>query len=183
MSSSKCQSPNLSKSHDAKKKMRTGMKQILVGKGGGDYPGSEMEDADADHLPVTDGREGTTSGNKDDDGAMAEVIALHRKTFMERAFSTDDEARTYTSAQQKSGSMTLCRTQEQLDKISYVIDNWNVGINSKKMDPGGERDELAAFCHEHYQGIKYAHQYITEQIVVPGSSVPRNVLRRVTKGF
>jgi hypothetical protein len=84
----------------------------------------------------------STSSNKDDDGAMAEVIALHRKTFMERAFSTDDEARTYTSAQQKSGSMTLCHTQEQLDKISYVIDNWNVGIVLKKMVPGIEKKKL-----------------------------------------
>jgi len=63
--------------------------------------------------------------------------------------------------------MKSCHTQEELDYIAYVIDNWNVGINLKKMDPGREREESTAFRREHKQGIKYVHQYITEQIAVP----------------
>ena len=98
--------------------MRTGLKQIPVGQDDErDGPGGEREDANADHVPVTDGCEGTTFGNKDDDGVMAGVIALHLKTFMEQAFSTDDEARTYTSAQQKSASNKCCCTQEEIDTL------------------------------------------------------------------
>ena len=42
---------------------------------------------------------------------------------------------------------------------------------------------MAAFLREHKVGINYVHPYITEQIAVPGSSVPRTVLRRVTHDF
>ncbi len=49
--SSKHTSPNPSRSHVAKKKMRTGLKQIPVGEDNGNNMGSDLEDADADYVP------------------------------------------------------------------------------------------------------------------------------------
>jgi hypothetical protein len=74
--------------------------------------------------------------------------------------------------------MTTCRSQTELGYITYVVDNWNVGVEVKKMLLSIENNRLTAFRRDHKLGHKYVQQYCTEQIVVPGSHEPRTVLRR-----
>ena len=62
-----------------------------------------------------------------------------------------------------------------------VVQNWNVGIDICTMDVGKERDDLLCFRRLHRNGNKYIHQYIVEEVEVPGEYRLRPVLRRLEK--
>jgi hypothetical protein len=97
---------------------------------------------------------------------------------MERAFPVKDVS-TADNPQQKSGSILACRPQEELDYIEYVVCNWQVGVDVRLMPPGHEKDKLIQFRRKHKNGNKYIHQYVLEEIYVPGDDEPQIVVRRV----
>jgi len=91
------------------------LKQTPVCRKAGEVQDSDLEDdGEEDYVPITDEGERGAYSPKDDDASLG-LIALHCKTFMERAFTAHDESKTYNNTQQRIGSMTTCRTQEELD--------------------------------------------------------------------
>jgi len=111
----------------------------------------------------------------------AELVEKHCQEFMKRALSvrthaTDDPLTT------ASASIKMCRPQNDIDYIIYILENWCVGTNLKNMDPCPERDSISKFRKANNNGAKYVKQYYLEEIVVPGSDTPRTVLRRYENG-
>ena len=149
-----------------------------------DHDDSDTEDEDEkyeDFLPVTN----AATKNKlvgQDSSELAGIIEAHRKAYMERAFPVKDVS-TADNPQSKSGSILACRPQEDLDYIAYVVRHWQVGVDVRLMPPGHEKDELIEFRRKHKKGNKYIHQYVLEEIYVPGDDESQIVVRRVeTKG-
>ena len=100
---------------------------------------------------------------------------------MQRAFSVRTHA-TDVPLTTASASIKMCRPQNDIDYIIYVLKNWHVGINIKNMDPCPERDSISKFRKANNNGAKYVKQYVLEEISVPGSDKPRTVLRRYENG-
>jgi hypothetical protein len=143
--------------------------------------GADKYDNEDDFIPATDGPIQDAVDDMKIAEKAAELIEKHRQEFMKRAFSVRtlgaDVPLTTASA-----SIKMCRPQEDIDYIIYVLQNWCVGVNIKLMDPCPERDSIRKFRRANHNGAKYAKQYVLEEIVVPGSDMPRTVLRRMESG-
>jgi hypothetical protein len=73
-------------------------------------------------------------------------MTLLIRAFMERAFPPDVDVSHEENAKKKSASILVCRPQRELDYIQYVVKNWQVDVEIRKMVPGFDRDEIIAFC-------------------------------------
>jgi hypothetical protein len=99
---------------------------------------------------------------------------------MERAYLLGKEC-SYIKPQSKSAAILTCRPKSELDYITYVVDNWQVGVKVRDMDEGYDRDALVHFRRKHKKGKKYIHQYAPEEIFPPGGEEPRIVVKRIVK--
>ena len=144
--------------------------------------GGDKYDNEDDFIPATDGPiQQDAAGDIFIAEKAAELVEKHRQEFMKRAFSLRTLAADVplTTA---SASIKMCRPQQDIDYIIHVLQNWRVGVNIKFMDPCPERDSICKFRRANHNGAKYAKQYVLEEIVIPGSDMPRTVLRRMESG-
>jgi hypothetical protein len=98
--------------------------------------------ADDDYIDVTSAKEGSGVPGQSSHSfdAEREMIESNKAVFMERAFATQDG--------DDGGDVEgfhLCRPQKELDLIAYIVMNWQIGINLKKMEPGPEKDWVTKF--------------------------------------
>jgi hypothetical protein len=144
--------------------------------------GGDKYDNEDDFIPATDGPiQQDAVGDMLIAEKAAELIEKHRQEFMKRAFSVRTLAADVPLIT-ASASIKMCRPQQDIDYIIYVLQNWCVGVNVKLMDPCSERDSIRKFRRANHNSAKYANQYVLEEIVVPGSDMPRTVLRRMESG-
>jgi hypothetical protein len=110
--------------------------------------GGDKYDDDDDIIPATDGPMVVTDQDIAADLLIAEnaaeLVEKHHQEFMKRAFSVRTHAADVplTTA---SASIKMCRPQNDLDYIIYILKNWRVGVNIKNMDPCPERESISKF--------------------------------------
>ena len=112
----------------------------------------KKDDKDVDYVPVTNQTVNNIMEGKDG-GEMSAIIANRCNVFMERAFPPGEE-QAYSLPQSKCAAIKSCRPKKELDYITYIVQNWQVGMEIRKMDSGPERDSLLDFCREHPLGNK-----------------------------
>ncbi len=112
----------------------------------------------------------------------AELNEKHPQEFIKRAFSVRALG-TYIPLTTASAMIKMCRPPKDLDYISYILKNWQVGVIIKTMDPSSERDRISKFRHANHNGAKFVKQYVLEEIVLPGPGTYRTVLRRWEKAL
>ena len=66
---------------------------------------------------------------------------------MERAYPPGKE-HSYTKSQRISAAIPTCRPKSELEYITYVVANWQVGVKVRDMEIGYERGD-------HKKGNKY----------------------------
>ena len=99
---------------------------------------------------------------------------------MERAYPPGKE-HSYTKSQSISAAIPTCRHKSELDYITYVVANWQVGVKVREMDIDYNRDALIQFRREYKKGNKYIHRYALEEICLPGAKEPRTVVKQMVK--
>ncbi len=165
-------------SNDGPKKKKVRVAAGTSSKGGiQPQMGDGTDDKDVDYLPITN-----AAGNKEVDGWTGHVSdhtmsEKHRQAFMALAFPPDDD-KEYENSQAKSASIPTCRSKKEYEYIKYVVRNWEKGTNIRQMGQGEHRDRLLQFRQQHRNGQKYKDQYFLENILPPGQTEPRKVLRR-----
>ena len=93
------------------------------------------DDKEADFVPITnraikdivDGK-GTPEGDN--------MIELHRKAFMLKAFPPINPHQSFDKPQSKSASIPQCHPQSEVDCIKYVVQNWQKGTKIRTMQAG-----------------------------------------------
>ena len=91
------------------------------------------DDKESDYIPQTVEAVNISSKGKVF-GESAEVIANHKQAFMEK--------HSYTKCQSISVAIPTCRPKSELDYITYVVTNWQVGVKVRDMDIGHDRKAL-----------------------------------------
>jgi hypothetical protein len=127
------------------------------------------DDKDTDYVPITSSASEHKLSDRNNPVLMA-MVQRHREIFMARAFpllQPDD-----------ADYMVWCRPQEELNYIIHVLDNWQVGVNLKQVDPGPEKEQLSKFWRENKLGNKYIKKYTLETIQAPGDE-RRIVIHRI----
>jgi hypothetical protein len=74
----------------------------------------------------------------------AELTKMHCKEFMKRAFPTRENSNAIPQSN-ASAKITLCRPQSDIDYIINCLKNWKMGVSTKTMECGPERDSIAKF--------------------------------------
>ena len=101
------------------------------------------------------------------------MTARHREVFMERAFGDDEEG---------ANNSILCRPQNEIDHIIFVLEHWEVGVRISSLMHDKERYRaVKQFRESHKEGYKYATKYFVTYITLPDGST-RHVLRRKEGG-
>jgi len=104
----------------------------------------EKEDNESDYIPQTD--EAVNISSKENIlGDSAEVIPNLKQAFMERAYPPGKK-HSYTKSQSISAAIPTCRTKSELDYITFVVGNWQVGVKVRDMEIGYKRANLIQFC-------------------------------------
>ena len=129
------------------------------------------KDNDSDYLPRMDSHHNYDDSDHqepDSDAAFA-MIARHREIFMERAFG---------DANIDSATNVVCRPQEEVNKIIYVLENWEVGTRIHMITNMERRQAVKAFRDTHKFGYKWVKSYSLHYIGLPDGT-RRPLLRRI----
>ena len=138
-----------------------------------------QEDKETDYIPLTNvASSSVLVDDKPDDLSSRE---RHRRAFYLRAFPEKTGDESLRKPQSTSAAITHCRPKKDYEYIIYVIQNWNIGVKVNDMEEGEEKEDLKRFRRINRRGCKYIHQYVVEEIEVPGEYEPRYVLRRMEK--
>ncbi len=107
-------------------------------------------------------------------------LAQHRSIFMQRAFpenNEDDDSLEVEDRDHKNRQSSL-RTEEDLERICYVLKYWGGDTNLKFLDDEKLKKQLSKFRREHAYGKHWAGQYTYSMITLP-SGEKRKILRRL----
>ena len=107
------------------------------------------DDKETDYVAVTNVADSARLREEmpPDSSELDEIVDRHRRVFIERAFPPEREVAQgdVNAKKKKSASILACRPQRELDYIEFVVKNWHVGVELRRMLPGCDRDEITQF--------------------------------------